>query len=76
MYFDSTDQYYSLLIIDLLSNICNLSLAAGTIRNRFNFSIIKPIHRKGEKLNIQYGRPIFYYIPNIFYFVWIEYFLL
>jgi Notch-like protein len=41
-----------------LTYICTKSILLGTFPDRMNFSIIKPIFRKGNKMNLTNYRPI------------------
>jgi len=41
-----------------LTCICNKSILSGTIPDRMKFSVIKPIFKKGNKMNLTNYRPI------------------
>ena len=45
-------------LIKPLSHIFNLAIATSTIPECFNISVITPIHKKGDKCNIENYRPI------------------
>lgn len=46
-----------------LTYICNKMLATGIFPTRLKFSEIKPLFKKGDKMNLSSYRPIFLLTP-------------
>jgi hypothetical protein len=38
--------------------ICNSSLASGMYRERFNFAMVRPIHKKGDRTEMAKYKPV------------------
>jgi hypothetical protein len=41
-----------------LTYICNKSISSGNFPDHFKYSIIKPLYKKGDKMNVANYRPI------------------
>jgi hypothetical protein len=46
-------------IIKPLTNICNASFEAGIFPDKFKTAVVKPLHKKGNREDIENYRPIF-----------------
>ena len=48
----------SAFIISPLTYICNKSISSGIFPDRLKYAMVKPLHKKGDRLNVSNYRPI------------------
>ena len=48
----------SAFIISPLTYICNKSISSGIFPDRLKYTMVKPLHKKGDRLNVSNYRPI------------------